>query len=274
MSELLKYILKDWSQWGISRVPIEASQIIALPQGLTNQGYLLSLPHGQYVLRIAATNSQALDINRDAEYCIHALLESYQLAPKIYYRANDNSYWLREYVEGTVLTPQDLNLDTLRQMAAYLCRIHRLATPTDLPEINIQAKLLHYQQQLNPQANRLANSAGSLSAQRGKLALCHMDPTPANWILMNNGKLMLLDWEYAGLGNPLWDIAALLQQANLTGTQEQEFLQAIGLKQDRHWQQAKQDMHDLEQQWYQVQGKTPIRFRNNDCVGAVCNRPR
>ena len=255
MSESLKHILADWPQWGISQVPIEPSQITALPQGLTNQGYLLSLPHGQFVLRIAAANSQALDINRDAEYCIHALLESYQLAPKIYYRASDNSYWLREYIAGTVLTAQDLNLDTLTQMATYLRRIHRLAAPTDLPKINIQAKLKHYQQQLTPQATYFTEP---LPANKGKVALCHMDPTPANWIRMNNGKLMLLDWEYAGLGNPLWDIAALLQQANLTDIQEQEFLQVINLKNDRYWQQAKQDMHNLEQQWYQVQGKTPL----------------
>lgn len=255
-SKNLQQILdSDWPLWGLTKAPIALEHIRPLPQGLTNQGYLLTLAGKSYVLRIAAANSVELGINREAEYQIQLLLERHQLVPKVIYRAFDNSYWLREYVEGTALTPADLTLRTLQEMATYLAKIHQLAVPTAIPVVDLPGKIHAYQKILggvHPQSDSTFNIHYS------QLHLCHMDPTPANWIRLFNGQLMLLDWEYAGLGNPLWDLATLVQQAHLTQQQEADFLLALGQENSPSWQQAKQDIQRLSELWYQVQTIVPV----------------
>lgn len=249
-AKLQQILDNDWPLWGLTTTPIVPEQIRPLPQGLTNQGYLITLAEQSYVLRIAATNSAELGINREAEYQIQQLLEQHQLVPKVLYRAADNSYWLREYIEGTALTAEDLTLRTLLEMANYLTKIHRLAAPATIPIIDLSAKLQAYQQLLGVSRQSLG-----FKTQNSPLGLCHMDPTPANWIRLSSGQLMLLDWEYAGLGNPLWDMATLIQQASLTPTEEAKFLSAIGQPNNTAWQQAKQDVQQLSELWYQVQAQ-------------------
>lgn len=257
----LQQVLSDWRQWGLTTAPIQAQQVKQLPQGLTNQGYLLNLAGQQYVLRIAATNSQELGINREAEFQIQQLLEQHQLAPKVVYRAPDNSYWLREYVAGQVLTPADLSLDILQEMAAYLQKIHQLAAPATIPVINLQEKIQSYQQQLDitPPHSPFTILNSPLTNHHSKLRLCHMDPTAANWIRTENGQLVLLDWEYAGLGNPLWDMATMVLQAQLTEPQEQEFRKFIQQQDDETWQQAKEEISELARLWYVLQEKMALQ---------------
>lgn len=241
-SALLDQILAKWKPRSIS----------ALPQGLTNQGFKLELDSGCYVLRIAATNSQELDINRQAEYRIHQLLEQQQLVPKIIYNDPSYRYWIREYVEGVPLTAQDLNLSTLKKLAVYLQKIHQLVVPDDLPVVDVQKKIQHYQQLLE-----IPQQHSAFALPSSTFSLCHMDPTPANWLRMPNGKLVLLDWEYAGLGNPLWDMAGLIQQAKLTNEEEMQFLDIIQQENNTAWQQAKAQLNELESLWYQVQERFP-----------------
>lgn len=251
-SAKLQQCLNDWPLWGLTTTPIVPEQIRPLPQGLTNQGYLITVAEQSYVLRIAAINSAELGINREAEYQIQQLLEQHLLVPKVIYRAPDNSYWLREYVEGAALTPADLTLNTLLEMANYLTTIHQLAASPTIPIIDLHEKIPAYQMILggvHPQSHSTFN------IHHSQLHLCHMDPTPANWIRLPNGQLMLLDWEYAGLGNPLWDMATLLQQAQLTPQQEADFLCSIGQENNADWQQAKQDIQRLGELWYQIQAR-------------------
>src|SRR5690554_7182365 len=84
----------------------------------------------------------------------------------------------------------------------------------------------------------------------GSLALCHMDPTPANWIKTASGELVLLDWEYAAIGHPWWDIAALIQQVKLSTEDEHELLNAYGIAQGKNWQLAQAQMDYMSVLWY------------------------
>src|SRR5690554_7585715 len=80
-------ILADWQQWQLCEQPPTAEQIKAMPEGLTNQAFLLQLDSGNYVLRIASSNSEKLDINRHAEFQIHQCLAQAGLTAKVRYKA-------------------------------------------------------------------------------------------------------------------------------------------------------------------------------------------
>ncbi|MEO8225648.1 MAG: phosphotransferase, partial [Gammaproteobacteria bacterium] len=63
-----------------------------------------------------------------------------------------------------------------------------------------------------------ALASGSIApegAPTGAPTLCHGDPTPGNFILGSGGDLQLIDWEYAGLCQPAFDVAGLAVGAEL-----------------------------------------------------------
>lgn len=45
---------------------------------------------------------------------------------------------------------------------------------------------------------------------------CHNDTVPENFLLSQEGQLYLIDWEYAGMNDPSWDIAAYILESRLT----------------------------------------------------------
>lgn len=45
---------------------------------------------------------------------------------------------------------------------------------------------------------------------------CHNDTVPENFIIDNNGRAYLIDWEYSGMNDPSWDVAAYILESKLT----------------------------------------------------------
>ncbi|MEL7566249.1 MAG: phosphotransferase, partial [Dehalobacterium sp.] len=52
---------------------------------------------------------------------------------------------------------------------------------------------------------------------------CHNDTLPENWIV-GDDKLYLIDWEYAGMNDPNFDLAALSLENSLSEEEERIFL--------------------------------------------------
>lgn len=258
MHPKLSDILMQWPRWGLCHKAINATHISALKGGLTNACYLLTLDSGKYVLRISG-NAEVLGIDRESEYQLHQMLAEHGLAPTIHYRAADNQYWLRDYVQGETLSPADLTLENLQKMALHLHQVHSLKLNFNLSKMDITKKAAHYWQAFFPQCDKnlldLKSYFQKQLAQdpQGELCLCHMDPTAANWIASAQG-LVLLDWEYAALGQPLWDIAGLLQQAELSHQDEGHVLAQLGYAQDHNWYRAKAQLRYLEVLWYRAKG--------------------
>ena len=46
---------------------------------------------------------------------------------------------------------------------------------------------------------------------------CHVDTTPGNFIL-SEGEIRIIDWEYSGNNDPLWDLACLSMEARIQFT--------------------------------------------------------
>ncbi|MBP1743056.1 MAG: hypothetical protein H6Q58_34 [Firmicutes bacterium] len=45
---------------------------------------------------------------------------------------------------------------------------------------------------------------------------CHNDTVPENFIVGENGKTYLVDWEYSGMNDPSWDVAAYILESKLS----------------------------------------------------------
>ena len=80
-----------------------------------------------------------------------------------------------------------------------------------------------------------------------------MDPTLSNWLSTQQG-LRLLDWEYAGIGHPFWDVAALAINPGLSEQQRDRLIKGYGIRKDHKWYLAEAQMRWLSALWYRAQG--------------------
>lgn len=55
---------------------------------------------------------------------------------------------------------------------------------------------------------------------------CHNDCLMGNWVLREDGRLYLIDWEYSGMNEPMWDLSCLSIEADYTLDLDDELLKA------------------------------------------------
>lgn len=55
---------------------------------------------------------------------------------------------------------------------------------------------------------------------------CHNDSLMGNWVLDGEGKLYLIDWEYSGMNEAMWDLSCLSIEANYSKQNDEELLKA------------------------------------------------
>lgn len=268
----LAHILEDWPLWGLSKSPIRRDQVKPLTGGLTNICYHLMLEGGDYILRINAANTIALGINREREKAIHQLAADQEFTSKMRYCAADHSYCVRDYIVGEVLAeeiknPGDLSDRLLAHLVETLKSLHQLPITLSLPAISISDAAESYWQMLeanNPDDELLKMKPLMQVAMQeppaGNFCFCHMDPVLANWLYTATG-LQLLDWEYAGLGHPLWDLAAFVQAIKAQFSLDVDPIEAIeekiitlyGITDLAAWRRAKLQMEYLSSLWYRAQ---------------------
>ena len=64
-----------------------------------------------------------------------------------------------------------------------------------------------------------------LSERPAALAPCHNDPLAENF-LDARGRMYLVDWEYAGMNDPMWDLGDLSVEAGFGPEQDEALLRA------------------------------------------------
>jgi thiamine kinase-like enzyme len=60
-------------------------------------------------------------------------------------------------------------------------------------------------------------------------ALIHADPVPENFIADRSGHIWLVDWEYAGIGDPATDLAMLAMNCDLSDPAVAALVEAHGV---------------------------------------------
>ena len=65
----------------------------------------------------------------------------------------------------------------------------------------------------------------ALDRHPARLAPCHCDPLCENF-LDDGERMWIVDWEYSGMNDPLWDLGDLSVEAGLNGEQDRELIEA------------------------------------------------
>jgi thiamine kinase len=201
-----------------------------LAAGPTNTTWLVEHEAQQWVLRLDTPAATDLGLNRETERQVCAAAAAGGITPE--YRLFDPAagICLRRYVPGRAWTAEDLH-DTrsLERLAAVLRRLHALP-PVGGP-FDPGAAVRRY-------ARQLGNGAAAVLAERalavlestrgapGRSALCHNDLVAENVLETPGEGLVLIDWEYAGAGDPWFDLAVVIRHHALGERLARMFLEA------------------------------------------------
>lgn len=206
-----------------------------LEGGKTNQNILITDAGRRYVVRFGRDIPEH-GILRWHELMVTRAAVAAGLSPPVRHAAP--GVLVSDFVEALPITTQDLAAPgMIEALAALLRRVHReVAQHLSGPVLSFWVFhiLRDYARQLAdlgsphlPLLPQLLAEAAALETAVGPATtvLGHNDLLPGN-ILRGEGRLWLIDWEYAGLGSPLFDLGGIASNNGFSETQERLLLAA------------------------------------------------
>jgi len=214
-----------------------------LDGGITNRNFRARLGGSDYVIRVPGKDTSLLGIDREAERFANATAAEAGIAPRVAAMLTDPPCLVTAFVEGEGQTPERLRRpERLGEVAAALRALH--GSGAELPArfdsfriVEAYAATATARGGAPPPAYRRALAhAGEIEAVLGgpehEPVPCHNDLLAANFIAAppeaagGEGRLWIVDWEYAGMGDRYFDLANFAVNNELGEGAEEELLGA------------------------------------------------
>jgi thiamine kinase-like enzyme len=206
--------------------------IAPLSGGITNQNYRVEANGEAYVLRIAGANTGLLGIDREREFVCASTAATVGVGPEVIAFLPEQPALVSRFCDGTVLKAEDAaRPDVLARIVNSLKRIHwgpalpggfcGFQTCRDYSELAAEHGV-DLPTDLKQALEALAKLEQSLGSS-GPARACHNDLLPAN-LIDNGAQVWIIDWEYAAMGDPFFDLGNLAENLLLDPAQEAELL--------------------------------------------------
>jgi hypothetical protein len=142
------------------------------------------------------------------------------LAPRVLAWDPDGSL-VTELLAGEALRPVD-GARCISEVAGLFRRLHRSPAFAGRHDPWGMSAELAAVGATDAGCDRLAGALEAVRFEPMAAAPCHGDPWPGN-IVESNGQCRLVDWEYSGMGDPLWDLADFAVECDLDDDDEARF---------------------------------------------------
>jgi thiamine kinase-like enzyme len=205
----------------------------SLGGGITNQNYRVDVGGESFVLRMPGEKTELLCINRDYEYAANLAAGNLGIAPQVYFYIQPEGYLVTRFLKANPLPPSEIRQpQNLKKVAELVKKFHSLPPIPgsflvyEIVESYAQtARSYHVALPKNYEWLREKMYAAKAAFDLDPLALvpCHNDLLNENF-LQQDGKIYLLDWEYAGMGDPFFDLANFAAHHKLNDEEERYFL--------------------------------------------------
>lgn len=187
---------------------------VPLQGGITNRNYRVRFGERDYVLRVPGKDTALLGISREAERIANATAADLGIAPEV--AAADDECLVTAFVICTPIDGEQLRASP-EPVALALRAFHdsgvQLPARFWVPELLDQyARIVQGRGAPLPdsyqRARALAHRIGAVLPMSAP-APCHDDLLPSNLLRLAGGGVMLVDWEYAGIGHRMFDLGNL-----------------------------------------------------------------
>lgn len=187
--------------------------------GMTNNNYKAKVKEKEYVIRIPGAGTNEM-IDRKSEAINSRLVAKAGIDAEILYYDVNTGTKVSAMIEGAeTINPAMAKMQiNMKKITDILRRLHNSNLEMK-NEFNVFKYIKEYESLLNKfngkyydeysEVREKVMSLETILKKKGAyLAPCHCDTVPENFIKDKNGKMYLIDWEYSGLNDPMWDLAA------------------------------------------------------------------
>lgn len=196
----------------------EIKDIKIIQKGLTNISFRFEANGIRYVYRHPGGTAGHL-VDRETEVIAQRKMVKEGIDASVIH-IDEKGWKLSYYIENMV--PCDLGCEEHRKkVIAYLDRLH---TFTEVPGAKIfdpYREALHLMDvaslskgnlrcEFSEMVEKVSALNNILQAEMVRPALCHNDTYEPNFLFDKNGELYIIDWEYAGMNDPAYDLACIL----------------------------------------------------------------
>lgn len=198
--------------------------------GMTNRNYLIFSKKNKYVFRKSGEGTSEI-ISRSNEINNCKKVKELEIDANLLVFNEKTGVKITEYIENA----QTLNPDTvifyLEEVAKTLRKLHtskikfnNIFNPFEEMKkyeelsLKLDGKFYEGYEEVKKVVFSLKEKMKKLDIQ---LVSCHNDTVPENFIKSRN-KLYLIDWEYSGLNDPMWDLAAISIESKLSKENEEK----------------------------------------------------
>jgi thiamine kinase-like enzyme len=212
---------------------------IALSGGITNRNFLVTVDHrpDRYVIRLAGNDTHLLGISREVEHAATVAAAGVGVGPEVVAFIRPEGYLVTRFIEGRPIEiPEMRRPERLRAVGATLRRIH---DGPAIPGLFVPFRIVEAYRALAgargvalpPEYERALASARriELAFLTAPLELrpCHNDLLNANFI-DDGERIRIVDWEYAGMGDPFFDLGNFAVNHELDAEGERLLLESYG----------------------------------------------
>ena len=209
----------------------------ALSGGITNRNYLIRVAGAteRFVIRLAGNDTHLLGISREVEHAATVMSAGVGVGPEVVAFVRPEGYLVTRFIEGLPVSDAVVHEPgTLRAVADSIRHVH---DGPAIPGLFIPFRIVEAYRALAlargvpiPPEYDLAQAVSrrielALLSSPLELRPCHNDLLNANFI--DDGKrIRIVDWEYAGMGDPFFDLGNFSVNHSLTGQEDALLLAA------------------------------------------------
>jgi thiamine kinase-like enzyme len=238
--DILRGPLRDELTAAMQRIPEIAGRALtltALSGGITNRNFLVvaSGTTDRWVIRLAGNDTFLLGISREVEHAATVAAAGVGVGPEVTAFIRPEGYLVTRFIVGSPVSDEAVRQpETLRRVADSLRRIH---DGPAIPGLFIPLRIAEAYRGLAeargvpiPPEYDVAAAIGrriELACLSAPLPMrpCHNDLLNANFI-DDGTRIRIVDWEYAGMGDPFFDLGNFSINHELTHDQDEVLLAA------------------------------------------------
>ncbi|MDF2735413.1 MAG: phosphotransferase [Chloroflexota bacterium] len=234
--------LRDELVEAMQRIPELAGRdlvLTALSGGITNRNFLVTIPGAgdRYVIRLAGNDTHLLGISREVEYAATVAAAAVGVGPEVTAFIRPEGYLVTRFIDGSPVSDAAVHQqETLARVAQSLRRIH---DGPPIPGLFVPLRIVEAYRALAaargvsiPPEYDAASQIGrrievACLANPVELRPCHNDLLNANFI-DDGERIRIVDWEYAGMGDPFFDLGNFSINHELTPDEDVYLLAEYG----------------------------------------------
>lgn len=204
--------------------------------GMTNTNYFVKALGKQYILRIPGAGTDVM-IDRNSEQHNGALAAAIGINPHtVYFNAKTGIKVTECIPQAETLNGKTARLETnMKKITDILRNLHESQLKM-YGSFSVKKEYEKYKEKILESggsyykgfeiADRLFYEVLERLEEIGiDQKPCHNDLVAENFIKDKDGKIYLIDWEYAGFNDPMWDLASHLLECDFKAVEEELFLQ-------------------------------------------------